>query len=180
MGWAGTTQPLASYRPPVAPQSPIATQSTAPIGGGAPGIYSTPSGQGLNANSFPTSGFSSPNAFNYLMQVLGMGGMPTPGTAPGMQPQQPQGGGLAAMIQQMLSQFGQGPAAPPQSFTPNFNSGIKIQPGTINGATGPSPGPSPSPLSILNQYSGPLGNGGGYLSPRMTIQPIKNPIQYGR
>lgn len=175
--WQGRLAPVTDVVGPT--EGPNAPRSAAPAAASPP----------LTAGSFPTSGFSNPNAFNYLMQVLGLGGMPTPGNAPGMQPQQPQGGGFAALIQQMLSQFGgQGPS---QSFTPGtpdtggkmYAGGpgmIKLQPGTIDGAMGPTPGPSPNPLSILNQYGGPLGNGGGYLNPRMTIQPIRNPIQYGR
>jgi hypothetical protein len=158
MGWAGTTLPLAAYRgginaTPAAPAAPA-------IPATPPG-YAGPGGSPLTAGSFPVSGFRSPDAFSYLMQALGLGGMSTP-SGPSAPPSPLDSFGqqnFGGIFQQLLSSFAQ-----PQSFTPTAGSMVTGTPS--------QPGPAPNPFGVLNQFSGPLGNGGGYMQPTKNIQPI--------
>jgi hypothetical protein len=143
---------------------------------GSPGvpIYApTPQtgGQGganpLTPDSFGQTQFSNPNAMPWLMQQLGFGGQTPSGTSqPTSATQQPSpltafgGMDFSSLFKNLLGKFNT-----PDSSAPT-----------------PAPtGPAPNPLSSLNSYAGPFGNGGGYLQPRSTIQPvtIKTPRAIG-
>jgi hypothetical protein len=162
---AVTKQGDAASAAPSSGQLPVNPTS---IAGSPVSPYSSP-GQPLTQPMFPESGFRDQSSMDYLSQVLGLGGM-NAGT--GQSPLADFGKqDFGSMFSNIMSQLGGN-----TSFGGNTGIMGGSQPASSY-ATGAAsqPGPAPNPFGVLNQFSGPLGNGGGALSGRKTTQPITMP-----